>query len=85
MPMTPAEMEHKVLQLDNDVQAIYEMLAAIDGTLRRHENRFKEMSAQLGDVQTQLTEHGRRLDGIDGRLDGIDGKLDTVLELLQAR
>ena len=65
---TPSGVERKVQQLDNDVQAIYEMLARLEATQRRHTNRFDDIDG--------------RFDGIDGRLDGIDGKVDEVLRRL---
>lgn len=64
----PAEIVRKVGQLDNDVQSIYEMLAEIAATQRRHGNRFTELD-------TKLTE-------VDGKLTGMDGKLDAILSLL---
>ncbi|MFD1044343.1 hypothetical protein ACFQ1S_01405 [Kibdelosporangium lantanae] len=54
---SPAEIERKVRQLDNDVQSIYEMLATIEATQKRQGNRLNEI------VATQ-TEHGEKLDTI---------------------
>jgi chromosome segregation ATPase len=71
MTMTPAEIERKVRRLDNDVQAIYELLATISATQTRHGNRLDELDA--------------RFDGVDQRLDGLDTKLDEVLTLLRGR
>lgn len=53
----PVEIERKVRQLDNDVQSIYEMLAAIEATQRRQGNRLKEIAASQSD-------HGQKLDAI---------------------
>jgi division protein CdvB (Snf7/Vps24/ESCRT-III family) len=72
---SPAQIERKIRQLDNDVQSIYEMLAGIAGTQARHGNRLDEIDSRLGEMDTRLT---GRLDGIDGRLDGIDGRLDRI-------
>lgn len=54
---TPAELERKVRQLDNDVQSIYELLATIEATQRRQGNR-------LGEIAAVQTEHGEKLDAI---------------------
>ncbi len=62
-------LQRKVTQLDNDVSAIYSMLANIEGMQRRHASRVD----QIDD----------RLDGIDARLDGIDTKLSRILQLLE--
>lgn len=69
--MSTPPLERKVQQLDNDVQAIYELISTISSTQRRHDNRFKE-------IAEQLEAHDARFDGIDGRLDGIDGRLDGI-------
>jgi hypothetical protein len=58
VPMaSPAEIERKVRQLDNDVQSIYELLATIDATQKRQGNRLNEIAV------TQA-EHGEKLDAI---------------------
>ena len=54
---SPAELERKVRQLDNDVQSIYEMLATIEATQKRQGNRL----AEIADAQA---EHGAKLDAI---------------------
>jgi hypothetical protein len=54
---SPAEIERKVRQLDNDVQAIYELLATIGATQKRQGNRLNEIVAAQSD-------HGEKLDAI---------------------
>ncbi|MFI9011003.1 hypothetical protein ACIGNX_27590 [Actinosynnema sp. NPDC053489] len=54
---TPAELERKVRQLDNDVQSIYEMLATIEATQKRQGNR-------LAEIANAQVEHGSKLDAI---------------------
>ena len=78
MTMTPAEMERKVTRLDNDVQSIYELLATISLTQKRHGNRLDEFDKRFDAVDGRLDGIDGRLDGIDGRLDGIDGRLDGI-------
>ena len=98
MTMSPMEIERKVRQLDNDVQSMYEMLAAIQGTQERHSNRFQEVAEKLDNVdQTVNALDGKvtDLDGkvsnldqkvgtLDGKVSNLDGKMDTVLELLRS-
>ena len=88
MTMSPVEIERKVRQLDGDVQAIYEMLAAIEGTQRRHSNRFQELAEQIDGKFAALDSRMDTLDGkfaaLDSRMDTLDGKMDTVLELLRS-
>ncbi len=81
MTMSPAETERKIQQIDNDVQAIYTMLAAIDGTLRRHHNRLEELAAGIDRIDARFA-------GIDARFDGIDTKfaaIDTRFAAIDAR
>lgn len=92
MPMSPIEAERKLRQLDNDVQSIYEMLSAIQGTQARHGNRLQEHSEKLDTLETKVDALDARFDavdsrfdGVDGRLDSMDGKLDAVLEQLRSR
>jgi hypothetical protein len=66
--MTPVEIEQKVRQLDNDVQAIYAMLADIAATQTRHGNRLAEIDGKLIETDSKIT--------------GLDTKLDTILGLL---
>ncbi len=73
---TPPEIARKVRQLDNDVQAIYEMLAGISATQQRQGNRLEEIAAgqsdlatAQADLATAQAEHGT--------------KLDVILELLR--
>ncbi len=54
---SPAELERKVRQLDNDFRSIYEMLATIEATQKRQGNRL----AEIADAQA---EHGAKLDAI---------------------
>jgi hypothetical protein len=61
---TPAEVERKVRQLDNDVQSIYEMLATIEATQKRQSNRLNEIAATQTEVTATLADHGVKLDAI---------------------
>ena len=88
---TPSEqIERKVQQLDNDVQAIYQMISFIQATQGRHTNRFDELNTRLDGFNTRLGGVETRLDTVEIRLgrletktDGIDGKLDEALRRLE--
>ncbi len=84
-----ADVERKVRRLDNDVQAIYEILSQVEasqhkviGTQQRHGNRLDEIDGRLGGVDDRLGGIDGRLGGIDGKLDQIGGQLTEVLEAL---
>jgi predicted nuclease with TOPRIM domain len=82
MTMNPVEVERKVRQLDNEVQAIYEMLAGIEGTQRRHSNRFEEIAVRLDEVDQKFTVRFNTLEGrfdtVEGRFDTLEGRFDTL-------
>jgi chromosome segregation ATPase len=92
MPMTQAEVERKLRQLDNDVQSIYVSLSAIQGTQTRHTNRLQEIAEKVDGLETRLDGVDSRLGGVETRLGGVETevrglnqKMDTVLGLLQSR
>ncbi|MFX0538832.1 hypothetical protein ACQBAT_12930 [Ornithinimicrobium sp. Y1847] len=74
--MTATDLERKVRQLDNDVSAIYTMIFDVQGTQKRHTNRFDEL-------QSDIVALGQRAAGLEGRMEGLEVKLDQVLELLR--
>lgn len=87
--MTSPSIEQKVRQLDNDVQAIYELIHKISTTQGRHTNRLAEITEDIAAIRSSLaTQDGRfasvegTLEAHDGRFAGIEGKLDRVLDLL---
>jgi len=90
MTMGPVEVERKVRQLDNDVQSIYTMLSAIQGTQERHTNRLGELAVKmesldtgLDSLKTKLGSVDTRLDNVETKLGSVDTKVDAVLALLQ--
>jgi chromosome segregation ATPase len=97
MSASPADVERKIRQLDNEVQAIYEMLARIEGTQRRHDNRFAEIGTDLTDLRgqvadlradvsgldTKVTSLDTKVTSLDGKVTALDAKLDRVIGLLE--
>lgn len=81
--MTPAEIERKVRQHDNDLESIYEMLGTILGTQAQHGNRLDEVAAKLTEHDGRFDAMDRRFDGIDGRLDGMGQQLEVITRLLK--
>lgn len=90
MSASPGDTERKVRELDNDVQAIYEMLSRIEATQRRHDSRFAEIGDDIRDLRGQVT----ALDGkvtslddkvtsLDKKVTSLDTKLDRVIGLLE--
>ena len=85
MPMTPAEVERKVRQLDNDVQSIYELLMAIQSTQTRHTNRLHELGEDVGSLSTRVDALDTKVDTLDAKVDTLGTQMSEVLELLRAR
>lgn len=83
--MTSAPLERKVHQLDNDVQAIYELLSQIQIVTNRHDSRLREVARHLEAHDARFDALDARFDAVDGRFEGIEGQLGTVLELLRGR
>lgn len=75
MSLNPAEVERKVRQLDNDMQAVYEMLSAIQGTQTRHTNRLHELGETLGDVSAQISGLSESMTGVDAQVAGLGGSV----------
>lgn len=80
--MTPAELDRKVRRLDNDVQAIYELLAAISATQTRHGNRFGELDARFDAMDVRFDTMDARFDTMDARFDAMDKRFDSVTSSL---
>jgi hypothetical protein len=83
-------VERKVRQLDNDVQAIYEMIATVEATQRRHGNRLEEITASqsehgriLAEHSAVLAEHSAVLAEHSAVLADHTAKLDRIVELLE--
>lgn len=85
MTMTPAEVERKVRQLDNDVESIYELLNRISITQQRHGNRVGELTEMVAAHDARFDSMGQRLDSMDGRLGRIETGLETVLAILRGQ
>ncbi|CAI9415938.1 hypothetical protein [Nocardioides sp. T2.26MG-1] len=78
MPMTPAEVERKVRQLDNDVQSIYELLMGIQSTQTRHTNRLHELGEDVGALSAKVDSLEGRFDSLEGRFDSLEGRFDSL-------
>ncbi len=99
MSMTPAEVERKVRQLDNDVQSIYELLNGITSTQQRHTNRLGELAEQVGaldakvdtldakvnTLDTKVNTLDTKVNTLDTKVDTLGSQMETVLELLRQR
>lgn len=95
--MTATNLERKVRQHENDISALYTMIADIHNTQKRHTNRFNELTEDVGglgvrmdSLETRMTSlEGKvgslegKVDSLEGKVDSLEGKVDQVLELLQ--
>ncbi|MGD8150456.1 hypothetical protein [Ornithinimicrobium sp. Y1694] len=81
--MTATDLERKVRQLDHDVSAIYTMIFDVQGTQKRHTNRFDELQSDIVALGQRAAGLEGRMEGLDGRMEGLEVKLDQVLELLR--
>ncbi len=82
---TPGGMARKVQQLDNDVQAIYEMLATIQATQTRQHNRLNEIAGMQAEHTGTLAGHTGTLAEHTATLCEHGTKLDRIIALLERR
>ena len=80
---TPPEIARKVRQLDNDVQAIYEMLAGISATQLRQGNRLEEIAASQTDLAAGQADLAAGQANLAVAQAEHGTKLDVILELLR--
>jgi outer membrane murein-binding lipoprotein Lpp len=82
-------LERKVRRLDNDVQSIYEMLSAIQGTQLRHGNRIDELDQKVDVLDHKVEALDQKVDVLDQKVEALDHKVDArfdqVVELLRSR
>ena len=77
------DLERRVRQHDNDISAIYTMIADIQNTQRRHSNRFEELQEDMGTLLQRTEGLEGRMDGLEGRMDRLESKVDQILDLLR--
>ena len=83
--MTPGELDRKVRQLDNDVQAIYMMLADLSATQKRQGLRLDEIAAVQAEMGEKLDSHSTILESHSTILESHSTKLDRIIDLLEAK
>lgn len=88
--MTATGIERKVRQHENDISAIYTMIADIHNTQGRHTNRFNELTEdvealgeRMSSIETRMTSLEGKIDSLEGKIDPLEGKIDEVLDLLK--
>ena len=89
MTVNPGNLERKVRQLDNDVQAIYEQLATISTQVISISAQLATISTQVISISAQLKRHDNRFDALearfDARFDDVDAKFAELKELIESR
>ena len=76
--MPASAQERKLAQLDNDVAAIYDIVAKLERGQRRHDARFDRLDARLDGVDARLDGVDARFDRLDARFDGVDARFDRL-------
>jgi len=83
MTMSPVDLQRKVRQLDNDMSSTYELIFAIQNTLRRHGNRMAELTEMVEAHDARFDAVDSKLDAVETKLDTVETKLDTVLDVVR--
>jgi archaellum component FlaC len=80
-----SQVEIRVKQLENDRDAMYEMIGDIQKKQAEQTRRFEGVDQRLDAMDQRFDRAGqqldaiyRRLGGIDGRLGGIDGRFGGI-------
>ena len=95
--MTATGLERKVRQHDNDISAVYTMIADIQNTQHRHTNRFNELTedvAGLGErmasretgvasLETGVVSLETGVASLETTVAPLESKVDQVLDLLR--
>lgn len=83
--MASPEIQRKVRQHDNDLEAIYgilrehsDALTEIRTKLSAHDARFDSHDARFDAHDARFDAHDARFDAIDARLDSHDARFDAV-------
>lgn len=80
--MSTPNLDRRVRRLENDVQAIYEMLATITATQQRQGNRLDEIDTKLDNLAEVQQRQSAQLDSQATQLDGQANQLARIIELL---
>jgi hypothetical protein len=90
--MGSPELKRKVRQHDNDLAAIYEIVAGHSDDLIEIKATLAEHGSMLAEHGAMLAEHGAKLAEVDWKLDHLSStvaeqgtKLDELLALLRGR
>jgi hypothetical protein len=73
-----SQIEFRISRLENDRDAIYEILGDIRATLHEHTQLFVEMGRRFDKIESTLVAHGRRFDTIDATLGEILQRLPAA-------
>ena len=76
--MTATDLERKVRQHDNDISAVYTMIADIQNTQRRHTNRFDELTEDVGSLDGRLTSVEGKVGSLEGKVGSLEDKVGSL-------
>ena len=76
--MSSAPFDHRLSRVENDVTALYDMVADIQAVQRQHSADLARIQAKLGDHDARFDAHDARFDAHDARFDTIDARFDAI-------
>ncbi|CAM3452145.1 hypothetical protein NODU109028_17720 [Nocardioides dubius] len=68
----------RVSRLENDTQALYELVTDIKTVQDDHTRRLDGIDTRLDGIDTRLDGMDARFDGMDARFDGMDARFDGM-------
>jgi chromosome segregation ATPase len=72
------DINRKVRQLDNDVQAIYGLLEGITENQHKHSTALADLGVAVTGIRATQQRQYNRLDELDGRFEGLESGLAEV-------
>ena len=79
------QLEHRVSRLENDRDAIYELITEIKTTQQEHTERFDRMDGRFDRMDGRFDRMDGRFDRMDERFDGVEATLTEVVRRLPDR
>ena len=76
--MTATDLERKVRQHDNDISAVYTMIADIQNTQRRHTNRFNELTEDVAGLGERMTSLEAGVTSLDTRMTSLEAGVTSL-------
>ncbi|MEO9139621.1 MAG: hypothetical protein ABI345_11200 [Jatrophihabitans sp.] len=80
--MSDPQIERRVSRVENDTEAIYDLITEMRSTLLEHTQRFEKIDQRFEKIDQRFEKIDQRFDKVGQRFDNIDTTLTEVLRRL---